>query len=83
MFPQNTDVFKMSLSAILNLTLWQRCANGLLGKHVSAMYITNMRNVRFLSELSSFCQQKTPNRLPTPPPYLEVFLNTIWDVLSK
>lgn len=83
MFPQNTDVFKMSLSAILNLTLWQRCANGLLGKHVSAMYITNMRNVRFLSELSSFCQQKTPNHLPTPPPYLEVFLNVIWDVLSK
>lgn len=79
MFPQNTDVFKMSLSAILNLTLWQRCANGLLGKHVSAMYITNMRNVRFLSELSSFCQQKTPNHLPT----LEVFLNTIWDILSK
>lgn len=82
-FPQNTDVFKMSFGAIFNLTLWQRCANGLLGKHVSAMYITNMRNVRFLSELSSFCQQKNPNNLPTPPPYLEVFLNTIWDVLSK
>lgn len=59
-FPQNTDVFKMSFGAIFNLTLWQRCANGLLGKHVSAMYITNMRNVRFLSEISSFCQQIIP-----------------------
>lgn len=37
-FPQNTDVFKMSFGAIFNLTLWQRCANGLLGKHVSAVH---------------------------------------------
>lgn len=59
-FPQNTDVFKMSFGAIFNLTLWQRCANGLLGKHFFAMYITNMRNVRFLSEISSFCQQIIP-----------------------
>lgn len=54
----------MSLSAILNLTLWQRCANGLLGKHVSAMYITNMRNVRFLVRNIQFLSAKNPQ----PPP---------------
>lgn len=54
----------MSLSAILNLTLWQRCANGLLGKHVSAMYITNMRNVRFLVRNIQFLSAKNPQ--PTP-----------------
>lgn len=69
MFPQNTDVFKMSLSAILNLTLWQRCANGLLGKHVSAMYITNMRNVRFLVRNIQFLSAKNPQ----PPPDSESF----------
>lgn len=63
-FPQNTDVFKMSFGAIFNLTLWQRCANGLLGKHFFAMYITNMRNVRFLVRNIQFLSANNPNHLP-------------------